>query len=152
MKLDDIITELIQRCDYLQKDEKLGEIVDYINENDIQRSNFIVYLVLKYSQQDKLGKAIYSDKHYIHYSAAVTAAFAAAGYLFLKASPVYYAISTALVGCASLLTAFEIRKTTKKTWMRESLNNAIKNVNVEQDLTNFDKIVKYSNLHETTKY
>ena len=53
MKLDNIVAELNQELDKLEKDESINKIAAYINESWEQKANFMQYLLNRYSPSDK---------------------------------------------------------------------------------------------------
>jgi hypothetical protein len=65
-----------------------------------------------------------------------------ASYSFLKTAPIAEVISIFLVGYLSLSKALKIGKSKRFDFMGKSLNYAIENGEIKQDLTDFYKMIK----------
>ena len=142
MKLDNIVAELNQELDKLEKDESISKIAAYINESWQQKANFMQYLLDRYSSSDKAAAKETSMRKYVYGAAAVTAGFTAVSYALFRTPPIDNAIPIFLVGYISLLTAIEIGKNKRAVFMNKSLDYAIKNGNFRQDLLDFYKNLK----------
>ena len=142
MKLDNIVAELNQELDKLEKDESISKIAAYINESWEQKANFMQYLFDRYSPSDKDAAKETSIRKYIYGAAAVTAGFTAVSYALFRTPIIDNAIPIFLVGYISLLTAIEIGKNKRAAFVNKSLDYAIKNGNFRQDLLDFYKNLK----------
>lgn len=142
MKLDEILKELNQELNNMEKDERIGKIAAYINESWEQKANFMQYLFDKYTTKPTNSESKTSTRKYLYGAAAVTAGFAVASYALFKTPLVNTAISVFLVGYISLLTAVEIGKNKTAKIINNSLDYALKNGNFKEDLLDFYKNIK----------
>ncbi|MCL4397068.1 hypothetical protein M1494_01845 [Candidatus Parvarchaeota archaeon] len=142
MKLDEIVKELNQELDNMEKDESISKIAAYINESWEQKTNFMQYLFNKYSTKPKNSQGKNPMRKYFYGAAAVTVGFAVTSYAFLKTPPIDNAISVFLVGYISLLAAAEIGKNKTAEIINNSLDYALKNGNFKEDLLDFYKNIK----------
>ncbi len=142
MKLDEIVKELNDELDKMEKDENMGKIAAYINESWEQKANFMRYLLDRYSAKATNNQNKIPARKYLYGAAGFTAGFAFFDYTILKTAPIIDAISTFIIGYMSLLTAFEIARSKNVSIINNSLDYAIKNGNLKEDLLDFYKNLK----------